>query len=253
MGNMIRKIGFSVEIHKNRKTMGEAAGKKAEELIVKYLKQKKEVRIIAASAPSQNEIIAYLAKSKLIDWRRVTAFHMDEYIGISDDAPQNFGKWLNDRLFSKVPVKAFHCIKSNADPEKECARYTALLKKAPIDVLLGGIGETGHVAFNDPPVADFNDPLTIKVITIDNASRNQQVHDGCFPSLAKVPKKAFTLTIPILQSASSIVYTVPKATKAAAVGKMFKGPIEKKCPASILRTHPDCYIFLDNESSREII
>ena len=254
MGNVMRKMGFSVEIYKTRKAMGEAAGKKAEELIVQFLKLKKEVRIIAASAPSQNEIIAYLAKSKLIDWSRVTAFHMDEYIGISEDAPQGFGKWLRDRLFGKVPIKAVHYLNPKAaDPAKECARYTALLKKAPIDILLGGIGETGHLAFNDPPVADFNDPLTVKVINIDVASRNQQVHDGCFPALKDVPKKAFTLTIPILQSAASVVYTVPKATKAAAVGKMFKGPIDKKCPASILRCHPECYLFLDADSGKELL
>jgi len=254
MGNVMRKMGFSVEIYKTRKAMGEAAGKKAEELIVKYLKLKKEVRIIAASAPSQNEIVAYLAKSKLIDWSRVTAFHMDEYIGINENAPQAFGKWLKDRLFGKVPMKAVHYLNPNAaDPAKECERYTALLKKAPIDVLLGGIGETGHLAFNDPPLADFNDPIMVRVINIDVASRNQQVHDGCFATLKDVPKKAFTLTIPILQSATSVVYTVPKATKAAAVGKMFKGPIEKKCPASILRCHPDCYLFLDAESGKELL
>ena len=254
MGTVIRKMGFQVEIHGTRKAMGEAAGKKAEELIVQYLKVKKEVRIIAASAPSQSETVAYLAKSKLIDWSRVTAFHMDEYIGLSEDAPQNFGKWLKDRLFGKVPIKQVHYIDGNAaNPEKECARYTALLKKAPIDVLLGGIGENGHLAFNDPPVADPGDPLTVKVINVALTSRNQQVHDGCFAALKDVPKKALTLTIPILQSASSVVYTIPKSTKAAAAGRMFKGPIETKCPASFLRYHPDCYVFLDRESGKELL
>jgi glucosamine-6-phosphate deaminase len=253
MGTVMRKMGFSAEIYKTRKAMGEAAGKKAEELLVKYLKLKKEVRIIAASAPSQNEILAYLAKSEAIDWSRVTAFHMDEYIGIKDDAPQNFGFWLKERLFGKVPIKNVHYLQSNADPKKECERYTTLLKKAPIDLLLGGIGENGHLAFNDPPVADFNDPQTVKVINIDIVSRNQQVHDGCFAALKDVPKTALTLTIPILQSASSVVYTVPKETRAAAVGRMFKGPVEAKCPASILRCHPDCYIFLDAESGKELL
>ena len=215
MGSVMCKIGFSVEIHRTRKAMGEAAGKKAEELLVKYLAQKKEVRIIAASAPSQNETVAYLANSRLIDWSRVTAFHMDEYIGLPGDAPQNFGKWLKDRLFGKVPIKQVHYLDGNADPEKECARYAALLKKAPIDLLLGGIGENGHLAFNDPPVANFNDPETVKVIKIELASRIQQVHDGCFAALKDVPKTALTLTIPVLHSASSLVYTVPKATKAA--------------------------------------
>jgi glucosamine-6-phosphate deaminase len=243
-----------MEIYQTRKAMGNAAGKKAEELLLGFLKQKKEVRIIAASAPSQNEIIAYLAKSKLIDWSRIIAFHMDEYVGLSNDAPQNFGKWLEDRLFGKVPVKKFHRLNGlAADPLKECERYTALLKKAPIDLLLGGIGENGHLAFNDPPVADFNDPHTVKIINIDNTSRNQQVHDGCFASLKDVPKTALTLTIPILQSAASVIYSVPKATKAAAMGKMFNGQVEKKCPASILRYHPDCYLFLDAESGSELL
>ena len=253
MSTVMRKMGVSVEIHKTRKAMGEAAGKKAEELIVQYLKLKKEVRIIAASAPSQNETLAYLAKSKAIDWSRVTAFHMDEYIGLAEDAPQNFGIWLRDRLFSKVPIKQVYYIQGSADPAKECARYTALLKKAPIDVLLAGIGENGHLAFNDPPVADFNDPLTVKVINLDNVSRNQQVNDGCFAALNDVPKKAITLTIPILNSAASAVLTIPKDTKAAAAGKMLKGPVETKCPASILRFHPDCYVFLDADSGKELL
>ena len=253
MSKVMRKTNLSVEIYPTRKAMGEAAGKKAEELLVGFLKKKKEVRIIAASAPSQNETLAYLAKSKLIDWSRVTAFHMDEYIGISNDAPQNFGKWLKDRLFSKVPIKMVHYLQGNTDPVKECARYTALLKKAPIDLVLGGIGENGHLAFNDPPVADFNDPHTVKVIKIDNVSRNQQVHDGCFAALSEVPKTALTLTIPILQSAASVIYSVPKATKAAAIGRMFKGAVDIKCPASILRFHPDCYIFCDADSGKELL
>ena len=253
MSSVMRKMGFNVEIHKSRKAMGEAAGKKAEELIVQYLTRKKEVRIIAASAPSQNEIVAYLAKSSLIDWSRVTAFHMDEYIGIGDDAPQGFGNWLKERLFSKVPIKAVHYLRANADPAGECQRYAALLKKAPIDVLLGGIGENGHLAFNDPPVADFNDPLSVKVVNLDSACRNQQVHDGCFATLKDVPKQALTLTIPVLMSAASVVYSVPRDTKAAAAGRMFKGPVDTKCPASVLRYHPDCYVFLDAESGKGLL
>ena len=253
MGNVIRKMGLTVEIYKTRKAMGEAAGKKAEELIVQYLKLKKEVRIIAGSAPSQNEIIAYLAKSKAIDWSRVTAFHMDEYIGIAEDSPQSFGKWMKDRLFGRVPLKNAHYIWPGNDPEKECERYAALLKKAPIDVVLAGIGENGHLAFNDPPVADFKDPLTVKIISLDPVCRNQQLNDGCFPTLKDVPKRAITLTIPILVSASSIVCTVPGAKKAAAVGRMFNGPVETKCPASIMRYHKDCHIFLDTESGKDLL
>jgi len=247
-----RKISFQAEIYGSRKAMGEAAGKKAEELILQCLKEKKEIRIIAGSAPSQNEILAYLAKSKAIDWRRITSFHMDEYIGLQEDAPQGFGNYLRARLFSKVPIKKVHYLEGGAAPAKECERYATLLKKAPIDVLLCGIGENGHLAFNDPPVADFNDPLLVKVVNLDSVCRNQQVHDGCFASLKDVPKQALTLTIPVLMNAAHAVCTVPGPTKAAAAGRMLKGPVETKCPASILRFHPDCHVFLDAESGKEL-
>ena len=253
MGAAIKKIGFSLEIYKTRKTMGEAAGKKAEELILWYLSRKKEVRIASASAPSQKEIQAYLVKSKLIDWSRITAFQLIEYIGLQENAPQNFGSLLKDNFYGKLPIKKVHYLKGCADPAEECKRYSELLKKAPIDVLLGGIGENGHLAFIDPPVADFNDPDTVKIVTIDSVSRKQQVNDGRFASIEDVPKQVLTLTIPILMNASSAVYTVPGPGKAAAVGRMFKGPVETKCPASILRFHPDCIVFLDADSSKELL
>ena len=259
MGTVMRKkeisreMNFSTEIYGTRKAMGEAAGKKAEEFIIQCLKQKKEVRIVAAAAPSQNEILAYLAKSKIIDWSRITAFHLDEYIGLREDAPQGFGNFLRDRLFGKVAFKKVHYMQGGADPAKECERYSALLKKAPIDVLLCGVGENGHLAFNDPPVADFNDPLLVKTVKLETACRNQQVHDGCFASLKDVPKLALTLTIPAIMSAAYVVCTVPGPAKTAAVTRMFKGPVETKCPASILRFHPACSVFLDAESGKELL
>jgi glucosamine-6-phosphate deaminase len=250
MGNIVKGIRASVEIYKDRGAMGKAAGQKAESFILACLEKKKEVRIIAGAAPSQNEILRYLAKSKLIDWSRVTAFHMDEYIGLPADAPQGFGNFLRERLFGKVPFKTVHYLQGGGAPEEECARYTALLKKAPIDVLLCGIGENGHLAFNDPPVANFKDPLWVKVVNLDSVCRNQQVHDGCFASLKEVPKQAFTLTIPVLMSASYAVCTAPGPTKAAAASRMILGPVETKCPASILRLHPLCAVFLDAESGK---
>jgi glucosamine-6-phosphate deaminase len=245
-------IGTSVEVFKNRRLMGEAAGRKAEEHILKCLETKKEVRVIFAAAPSQNEVLAYLAASSAIDWKRVIAFHMDEYISIPGDAPQGFGNFLRERLFEKVPLKKVHYINGNADPEEECRRYGGLVAGRPADVLLCGIGENGHIAFNDPPAADFKDPLPLKPVVLEKACREQQVHDGCFPSLAKVPKRAFTLTIPVLMGAASVVCTVPGPNKAQAVGRALKGPVSVKCPASILRMHRQCAFFLDAQSGREL-
>jgi glucosamine-6-phosphate deaminase len=245
-------IGTSVEIFKNRRLMGEAAGRKAEEMILKCLETKKEARVIFAAAPSQNEMLAYLAASSLIDWKRVTAFHMDEYTGLSQDAPQGFGNFLRERLFERVPLKKVYYINGEAPPEEECGRYGGLVTGKPVDILLCGIGENGHIAFNDPPSADFRDPLPMKLVTLDRACRNQQVHDGCFPSLSRVPRTAFTLTIPALMSAASVVCTVPGAAKAGAVGRALKGPLSVKCPASILRMHRNCSFFLDAQSGKEI-
>jgi glucosamine-6-phosphate deaminase len=242
----------SVSIFKDRVSMGEAAGKQAEQFILARLEQKKEIRLIAAAAPSQNEILQYLAGSRRIDWTRITAFHMDEYIGLPADAPQGFGNFLRDRLFGKVPFKKVHYLQGGGNPQAECERYSALLKEAPIDILLCGIGENGHIAFNDPPVADFNDPLMVKIVDLDSICRNQQVHDGCFASLDQVPKQALTLTIPVLMGTACAVCTAPGPTKATAAGRMIRGPVTSECPASILRLHRECAIFFDAESGRDL-
>jgi glucosamine-6-phosphate deaminase len=245
-------IGTSVEVFKNRRLMGAAAGRKAEELILKCLETKKEARVVFAAAPSQNEVLAYLAASTVIDWKRVVAFHMDEYTGLSEDAPQGFGNFLRERLFEKVPLKKVYYIKGAAPPEEECKRYGGLVTGKPLDLLLCGIGENGHIAFNDPPSADFRDPLPMKLVTLDRACRNQQVHDGCFPSLRRVPRTAFTLTIPALMSATAAVCTVPGEAKARAVNRALKGPVSVACPGSILRMHRNCSFFLDAQSAKDI-
>ena len=251
--SVVKEVSTKVEIFKNRKAMGQAAGRKAEEYIVKCLERKKEVRVIFAAAPSQNEKLEYLASSKIIDWKRVTAFHMDEYIGLSGDSPQSFGYFLRKKIFEKVPLGKIHYMQGTADEAEECKRYAALLTKAPIDVLLCGIGENGHLAFNDPPVANFQDPEVVKTVLLEKACRTQQVSDGCFPSLDKVPKRALTMTIPIMMSATYAVCTVPGPTKTQAVERTLKGPISVKCPASILRLHRECHFFLDPESGKELL
>ncbi len=250
---VIKRIALVVEVFGTRKEMGVAAGRQAEAFIAGCLERKKTVRVVFAAAPSQNEMLKYLVASKIIDWSRVVAFHMDEYIGLPENAPQNFGNFLREKIFGKLPFKAAHYLNGNAGAEKECERYAALLVKAPVDVLLCGIGENGHIAFNDPPVADFNDSATVKLVTLDKACRLQQVRDGCFPSLDKVPKTALTLTVPFLMSAAHVVCTVPGASKALAVENSLKGPVSEKCPASILRLHRDCRFFLDGESAKGLL
>ena len=178
---------------------------------------------------------------------------MDEYVGLPLTAPQNFGFFLRERLFDKVHPGRVHYIDGMAeDPQAECDRYSSLLRDHPFDIACVGIGENGHLAFNDPPVADFNDPLWVKIVELDLASRQQQVHDGCFEDLASVPKKAITLTIPALFRSKFIYCMVPAATKAEAVKKTLRGPISTACPATILRRHQDAILFLDQESSRRI-
>ena len=249
----LKEMTSVVEIYKTRKAMGEAAGKQAEKYIVKCLERKNVVRVIFAAAPSQNEMLQYLVSSKTIDLTRVTAFHMDEYIGLPEASPQNFSYFLRENVFRKIPLGKIHYIRGNAGEAEECKRYSALLTKTPLDVLLCGIGENGHLAFNDPPVADFKDPALIKPVILDKACRVQQVRDGCFPSLDKVPKRALTLTIPILMSTAHAVCTVPGAQKANAVESALKGPISEKCPASILRLHRECRIFLDADSGKGLL
>lgn len=235
--------------------MGKAAGQAAETLILQALDQVKDrlVRMIFAAAPSQNEILSYLVESRKIDWSRIEAFHMDEYIGLDKDAPQGFGNFLDAHIFKKVPFAKIHYLRPEGDVEKSLAHYTQLLQAAPIDICLMGIGENGHIAFNDPEVADFKDPKAVKVVGLDEICRNQQVHDGCFKKLEEVPSQAVTLTVPMLFSARHIVCTVPASTKAHAARMAVLGPVSESCPSSILRLHADARMFLDDQSGKEIL
>ncbi|MEO0331852.1 MAG: glucosamine-6-phosphate deaminase, partial [Bacteroidota bacterium] len=209
-----------------------------------------ELRMIFAAAPSQNEMLEYLAQSDQINWSRITAFHMDEYIGLPVDAPQRFANFLKEKLFDRVTLRAVHLIEGNDNPTQECQRYADLLVEKPIDIVCLGIGENGHIAFNDPPVADFEDPQMVKVVDLDARCRQQQVNDGCFASLDTVPTQAITLTIPMLMSGKYLYCVVPGSTKREAVDNTLNGPISTDCPASILRTHQDCQLYLDTESAR---
>ncbi len=212
------------------------------------LARKEHCSMIFAAAPSQNEVLAGLTASDT-DWSRVHAYHMDEYIGLPAGAPQGFANFLRAALFDRVPFGQVCCLNSEADPTAEAARYGALLQQDPVDIVVMGVGENGHIAFNDPPVADFNDPALVKPVALDPVCRMQQVHDGCFAKLEDVPKMALTLTVPALFAGRQLFCVVPAKTKAAAVREMLEGSIDEHCPASILRRHAGAALYLDGESA----
>ena len=177
---------------------------------------------------------------------------MDEYIGLSADAPQGFGNFLKNAIFSKIPFGKVCCLESTNDPEKECERYAELLKEYPADIVCMGIGENGHIAFNDPHVADFHDSRIVKIVDLDDVCRMQQVHDGCFASIDEVSKQALTLTIPVLTAPKYVFCVVPGKTKAEAVEKTVNGAVSPSCPASILRTHENAVLYLDEDSAEKL-
>jgi len=250
---MIRKDTvdkLSYKVYENRNLMGIGAAKVATERIKQSLEEKETINIIFAAAPSQNEFLQSLTNEKEIDWSRVRAFRMDEYVDIDMDAPQRFANFLKERIFGKLPFKSVFYLDGNAsDLNAECLRYSDLLKKYPIDIVCMGIGENAHIAFNDPHVADFNDPKLVKVVDLDSECRNQQVNDGCFKRFEEVPSKALTLTIPALMNAQFAFCMVPEKTKAKAVANTLKGEICEIYPSTILREHPNAIMFLDNESA----
>jgi glucosamine-6-phosphate deaminase len=177
---------------------------------------------------------------------------MDEYIGLSANAPQSFGNYLNARIFKKVPLGSVNLINGQSDPEAECIRYSQLLQAFPPDIVFMGIGENGHIAFNDPHVALFEDSEVIKIVDLDLVSRMQQVHDGCFSELNLVPKQALTLTIPTLMSAQCIICVVPAKAKAKAVFNTVNQPVSEEYPSTILRKHASAELFLDSDSAKLI-
>ena len=245
-----KKDLLTVNIYETRDTMGQAAASDVKKKILSLLKEKETVRMIFAAAPSQNEVLASLAYDKEIPWERVHAFHMDEYIGLSSDAPQGFGNFLKAHIFGIAPFASVSYIDISAtDADAECARYATLLGEAPVDIVVMGIGENGHIAFNDPPVADFKDAKAVKPVTLDEICRKQQVNDGCFQSIEDVPRTAITLTVPTLFAGGALFCIVPAATKAKAVKDTLTGEIGEWCPATILRRHTNATLYLDGDSS----
>jgi len=241
-----------VEVHSDRAAMGRAAALFAQRTIAAAQAARGVARVIFACAPSQDEFLdALVASQPPVDWSRVVVFHMDEYVGLAADAAQSFRRYLRSHLIGRIPKPAaFHPIGGEAASlDAECARYSKLLGEAPVDLVCLGIGENGHLAFNDPPVANFSDPALVKVVELDHTCRQQQVNDGCFPAIAAVPTHALTLTIPALFGARVVCGVVPGSRKAQAVRDTLLGPVSTACPASILRTHPDAVLHLDTASA----
>ena len=248
--NTFQKDLLTVNVYESRTEMGEAAAADIKACILSLLQTKETINMIFAAAPSQNEVLYALATDKEIPWNRVNAFHMDEYIGLSADAPQGFGNFLKEHIFGLADFKSVSYINVSAsDAEAECERYAALLAKHPTDIVVMGIGENGHIAFNDPPVADFKDPKAVKPVELDEVCRNQQVNDGCFARLEDVPKTAITLTVPTLFAGDHLFCIVPARTKARAVRATLCDEINEKCPATVLRRHESAILYLDGDSS----
>jgi glucosamine-6-phosphate deaminase len=244
-----RVDNLAVEVYGDKQELGQAAAARAARFIADALAREGRARIIVGTGPSQNEVIRTLTESPL-DWRRVEVFHMDEYVGIAASHPASFRRWLREHVVDRVhPGRVYYLEGDASDVAAECRRYAALLSEAPVDVCLAGFGENGHIAFNDPHEADFNDAEAVKAVTLDERCRAQQVGEGHFPDVAAVPARAVTLTCPALMAAQHVVCSVPDRRKADAVRRALEGPVTERCPASVLRTHADSALFLEPESA----
>ncbi len=248
---------LQVFVYEDRETMGKAAARDVAQTIAKRQKSARVANIIFAAAPSQNEFLANLVMDRSVDWTKVIGLHMDEYFGLAPDHPASFRRYLHEHLFDRVGLAGEHLKlipgEETSRPLRTCLGYEDLLNLHPPDLVCGGIGENGHLAFNDPPVADFLDPLHIKIVRLDHACRLQQVYDGCFESIDDVPTHAYTLTITALLSAPVLSIVVPGTRKAQAVHDTLRGPIDESCPASVLRKHVGAKLYLDRESARLLV
>jgi glucosamine-6-phosphate deaminase len=241
---------LNVYVYESRPKMGKAAAQVIASEIRRLIEQRGRAVVIFASAPSQNEFLANLVEADGIDWSRVIAFHLDEYLGMDENASQSFRKFLIDRLANKVQLGTFNGLRGEAvDGNAEARRYAHLLQENPPDIGVLGIGENGHLAFIDPPFCDFEDPEPVKVVQLDEVCRQQQVNDGAFQSLEEVPGNALSLTIPTLMARPKLFAIAPGPAKRQAIKNAVEGPISKSCPASILRTHADAHLFIDSDSA----
>jgi glucosamine-6-phosphate deaminase len=252
----LRHDRLVTEVLPDRAAMGAAAAEYTAGRLRAILSTADRARVMFAAAASQTEFLDALAESEDIDWSRVVAFQLDEYIGLPLGDARSFGEWLQHGFWSRVrpgTVEKLDGGAAAAAPDVECARYGRLLANGGIDLALIGVGENGHLAFNDPHVADFDDPLVVKPVEIDDTSRHQQVRDGAFPTFDAVPRLAMTVTMSTILASRAISVVVPGAQKARAVARMLQGPIDTSCPASGLRRHPDATMFVDEAAISGVV
>jgi glucosamine-6-phosphate deaminase len=239
-------------IASSRQELGQQAASDIAAELRERLARQPLVRVIFAAAPSQSEMLDNLVATPGIAWDRIIAFHMDEYLGLPPDAPQRFSAYLDRKLFSRVPFASIHIIQPEGDPQRVADNYAASLAEAAIDIVCCGIGANSHLAFNDPP-ANFDDPCDVKIVSLDDVCRQQQVDDLCFDRFDQVPTHAITLSVPRLLRADRIFCCVPGSLKSEAVRATLEGPISNNCPSSALRLHPNCKLYLDTESASGLI
>lgn len=250
MSQHFKQDQLEIIVANNRTELGTQAADMIAARMRILLSEQDTINMIFAAAPSQNETLAGLLKANDIDWSRINAFHMDEYVGLPADASQAFGTFLKERLFSKLPFRSVNYINGNAsNPTEECARYAALLQQYQPDIVCMGIGENTHVAFNDPHTANLHDEQLIKTVTLDEVCRQQQVNDGCFDTLNAVPQTAITLTVPALMQGRYVYCMVPGPTKAKAVALTLREPVSNQYPSTALKKHQAGVLFIDKESA----
>ena len=239
-----------VRIYPSRAELGAAAAEDAARIICEAVSSRGRARIILATGNSQLDMIDALVKIPGVPWAGAEVFHMDEYVGMPDTHPSSFRLWIRTRVEERVhPGVVQYLAGDAADPEAEMERYSGLLNAAPIDLAFVGFGENGHIAFNDPHVADFNDPKTVKRVLIDESSQRQQAGEGHFDRPESVPRDAFTITCPGLFRAGAWICCVPDLRKAKAVRDALEGPVSTACPSSLVRTHSNAAVYLDIESA----
>lgn len=241
------------EIHPSREAAGKAAAMAAARTIREIAERQQELAVVFGTGFSQLSILEFLTSLPDVPWQRVVGFHMDEYVGIEPEHAASFRGYMRKHLTGRLKMKDFYEIDGAIhDAERTCREYAAKLRAADPALCLLGFGENGHLAFNDPADADFQDPLDVKVVTLDRECREQQVAEGWFPSIEAVPPRAITLTIPPLFRIPKLILSVPGSRKAKVVRRVIEEEISTACPATILKTHPDATVYLDRESSAEL-